>query len=163
MASAQAYRREKWVFIILALMSIMIVAASVLFLTTITGGSLERSTTVGSAGTVKAVGVGVFWDISCTKRVSLINWTLVEPGSLNNATVYIRNEENSPVTLNLNTTNWNPTSIQEENYMILKWDYANQTLKPNDNAIPVKLTLVVSSSIQGITDFSFDIIITGTG
>jgi hypothetical protein len=163
MASAQTYEREKWFFIIIALMSIIIVAVSVLFLTTITGGSLERSTTIGSAGTVKAVGVGVFSDSNCTNRVSSISWSFVEPGSLNNATVYIRNEENSPVTLNLNTTNWNPTSIQEENYMILTWDYANQTLKPNDNALPVKLTLAVYSNVTGITDFSFDIIITGTG
>jgi len=161
MASAQTYEREKRVFTVLAIMSIIIVAVSVLFLTTITGGLLQRSTTLGSAGTVKGVGVGVFWDSSCTNRVSSINWSLVEPGSLNNATVHIKNEGNSPVTLSLNTTNWNPTNAP--NYIKLTWDYANQTIKPNDNALPVKLTLAVYSNITGITDFRFDIIITGTG
>jgi len=160
MASAPAYR-EKWVFVVIALMSIIIVAVSVLFLTTITGGLLQRSTTVGSVGTVKGVGVGVFWDSGCTNRVSSINWSLVEPGSLNNATVYIKNEGNSPVTLNLNTTNWNP--MNAPNYMKLRWDYANQTIKPTDNALRVKLTLAVYSNITGITNFRFDIIITGTG
>jgi len=160
MASDPAYNREKRVFIVLALMSIIIVAVSVLFLTNITGGLLQRSTTVGSTGAVKGVGVGVFWDSKCTNRVSSINWSLVEPGSLNNATVYIRNEGNAPVTLSLKTENWNP--ISASNNLTLNWNYAGQNISPNE-AVQVKLTLVVSSSIKGITNFSFDIIITGTG
>jgi hypothetical protein len=46
--------------------------------------------------------------------------------------------------------------------MTLNWNYAGQTLSVNQ-ALQVRLTLVVSPSISGIASFSFDITITATG
>jgi hypothetical protein len=160
MASNQEYNREKWIFIIIAFTSILAVAASVIFFIAITGGSLQRSTTVNSTGTVKGVGVGVYWDSGCTNQVSSINWGLVAPGSLNNETVYIRNEGTAPVTLSLTTGNW---TTGASNYIALKWNYSNKTTIQPNIAIPVTLTLEVYPNIANITSFSFDIVITGSG
>jgi len=116
--------------------------------------------TISNAGSVKAVGVGVYWDAGLTNKVSSIDWGLVEPGSNENASVYVRNEGNSIVNLTLSTSNWNPSNAST--YMTLTWDYGGQSLSVGE-AVQVTLTLWISSNIQGITNFSFDIVIMASG
>jgi len=94
-----------------------------------------------------------------TNKVSSIDWGILEPGSNVNKTVYIRNEGNAAATLSLATSNWSPSNAS--NYLTLTWNYGGQTLKVNE-AIQVKLTLSASSSVTGITNFSFDITITAS-
>jgi hypothetical protein len=115
--------------------------------------------TISNSGSVKAIGVGVYLDQACTSAVSSINWGMLDPGSSVNKTVYIRNEGNTAATLSIATSNWNPTSASS--YMTLSWDYGGQALNVNQ-VVQVKLTLALSSSVTGITSFSFDITITAT-
>lgn len=115
-----------------------------------------RNQTIANAGSVKAIGVGVYWDQSCLNTVTSIDWGVLEPDSNVNKTVYIRNEGNIAATLSMATSNWNPSSASD--YMTLSWDYGGQTLDANE-VIQVELTLSVSASITGITSFSFDITI----
>lgn len=121
---------------------------------------VQTSRTVSSAGSVKGIGVGVYWDFACTDRTSSINWGLLDPGSDKTITVYVRNEGNSLAILSKATQNWSPSAAS--NYMTLNWNYAGQNLSVNQ-VLQIKLTLVVSQTISGITDFSFDITITATG
>ena len=142
----------------------VIVAGAVLALVTYTMclsvlASVQTSRTVSNTGTVKAVGVGVYWDYACTGSVSSINWTVLEPGSSKDATCYIRNEGNSASTLSMSTSNWNPSNAPD--YMSLIWDYGGQSIDA-DEVVQVTFTLSVSASIEGITSFSFDITITGS-
>jgi len=116
--------------------------------------------TVTNSGSVKAVGVGVYWDQACTNAVSSISWGAIDPGTNVNKTVYIRNEGNSAVTMTMTTSNWNPASAST--YMTLIWNYGGQTINVNQ-VVQVKLTLTVSSSVTGITNFTFDITITAVG
>jgi len=122
--------------------------------------AVQTNRTVSNVGAVKAIGVGVYWDQACTNGVTSINWTMIEPGSNVSKTCYIRNEGNSASTLSLQTSNWNPSEAAD--YIDLSWDYGGQTINPEE-AVRVILTLSVSSSIQDITSFSFDIIISATG
>ena len=123
-------------------------------------GLLTATRTIGSHGSIKAIGVSVYWDSSCTNEVSSVDWGMVEPGSSTSVTVYIKNTGNSPVTLTLDTENWNPSSAS--NYMSLSWDYNGQSIDAG-GVVQVELTLTVYSNVTGITDFSFDIVITGSG
>lgn len=122
--------------------------------------SIQTSRTISNAGAVKGIGVGIYWDSTCTNRTSLVNWGLLDPGSNKNITVYVRNEGNAGVTLSKATQNWNPSTASS--YMTLNWNYAGQTLSVNQ-VLQIKLTLVVPSTTSGITNFSFDITITATG
>jgi len=122
--------------------------------------SVHVINTIPSAGTVKGIGVGIYWNSECTNRTSSIYWGLLEPGSNKTVTVYVRNEGNSDVTLSKVTQNWSPLTASD--YITLDWNYAGQTLSVNQ-VLQTKLTLVVSSSISGMTSFSFDTIITATG
>jgi len=46
--------------------------------------------------------------------------------------------------------------------MALSWDYADQPIDPQE-IVPITLTLTTSPDIEGITNFSFDIIIDTVG
>ena len=119
-----------------------------------------RNQTISNVGSVQTIGVGVYSDPACANPVTSINWGTLEPGTNVNKTVYIRNEGNTAATLSMTTSNWNPSSASS--YMTLSWNYGGQTLAVNE-VKQVKFTLAVSSSITGITSFSFDITIAANG
>jgi hypothetical protein len=119
-----------------------------------------NSGTVAYAGSIGGVGVGIYWDQACTNRTLSLHWGLINPVSNNALTVYIRNEGNSPVSLWLTTSNWTPSAAS--GYMTLNWNYSGRTLSA-DEVSPMELTLSISPTVSGITDFSFDTVITTTG
>lgn len=121
---------------------------------------LQAGRSISNVGTVKTVGVGVYWDPDCVNTVTSINWGTLEPGSNKTVTVWIRNEGNSASTLSMNTSNWVPSNASD--YISFGWDYDGQPVNPSD-VVEVTFTLAVSSSIEGITSFSFDIEIVGSG
>jgi hypothetical protein len=135
---------------------VAIVLASIAVVYALTSVSVYLS----SVGTVKALGVGVYWDSSCSQAVTSIDWGLADPGSVKNVTVYVKNEGNAPVTLSLQTANWNPA--EAEDYISLSWDYGGQAIGVNQ-VLAVTLSLSISFNIQGITTFSFDIVVVGSG
>ncbi len=123
-------------------------------------GALTKSLTLPSVGSVTGVGVGVYWDSGCSKVVSSIDWGVIQPGSTKDVMVYVRNEGNVAVTLSMQTKNWNPSTASS--YITFSWSYGGQSINPN-GVIQITLKLSVSPNIQGITSFSFDIVITASG
>lgn len=120
----------------------------------------NQTLSIGSRGTIKTLGVGVYWDSSCSNAVSFVDWGAVEPGLTKNVILYLRNEGNDALTLFMFADNWNPSDAS--NYMTLSWDYAGQNVDPQE-VVQTTLALSTSSGIEGITDFSFDIIIGVSG
>jgi hypothetical protein len=118
------------------------------------------SRTVAYANSMRGVGVGIYWDQACTKRTLSLDWGHIEAGSSNTLTVYIKNEGDSAVSLWMATSNWAPSLAFS--YLTLTWTYTSRILNV-DEVIPVELILNVSPAISGITDFSFDTVITITG
>lgn len=142
--------------------------SSLIFLTVITmaigavvlgSGILFGSQTITNQGNVNAIGVGVYSEAACTNNVSSINWGYVEPGSTKNFTIYIRNEGNVPMKLNMTTEQWNP--ISASTYLSLRWD-REAILVPASSVVKTVLTLHVSPDTVEISSFTFDIIIIGT-
>ena len=121
-------------------------------------GTLLGQVTLPNLGTVKAMGVGVYWDSGCSNTVTSVNWGTVAPGSTNDVTVYVKNEGNAAETLSSTAENWNPSTAST--YMSLTWDYAGQVIDVGE-VVQVTLSLSVSEAIEGITSFSFDIVIIG--
>jgi len=121
---------------------------------------LQASRTISNVGSVKGVGVGIYWNSACTNVTSSISWGILDPGSNKTVTVYVRNEGNTVVTLSKTTQNWIPSNAS--NYISLNWNYADQALSVNQ-VLQVSLTLVVSPAVTGIASFSFDIVIITAG
>jgi hypothetical protein len=112
------------------------------------------------ANSMRGVGVGIYWNQACTNRTLSFDWGLISPGSNSTVMVYIRNEGDSAVSLWMATSNWTPHVAS--GYMTLSWTYSGRILSA-DEVIPMELILNVSPTVSGITDFSFDIVITATG
>jgi cytoskeletal protein RodZ len=120
----------------------------------------ETNSTIPNAGSLKTIGIGVYWDAGLTNSTNAIDWGMLEPGTQKSFTIYTRNEGNSPITMSMSTSNWNPSTASS--YLTLTWNYNDQTINPGAS-VQVTLTLTVSASITGINSFSFDIIAAGSG
>ena len=122
-------------------------------------GALVATRTISNSGSVTAVGVGVYSDSGCTTALTAISWGTVNPGDVKTYTAYVKNTGNVPVKLNMTVSNWNPSSASS--YITLTWNQEKSTLTATQ-VVSAVLTLSVSSSVSGVTSFSFDITITGT-
>jgi hypothetical protein len=138
--------------------AILAVAATLIAVSVLAASLLTAYQTVPNGGNVKAVGVGVYWDNPCTSNVTSIDWGIVGPGSSANKTVYIKNGGNTREALNMTTANWNAGVYGN---ITLSWNDEGYLLDPG-SVVQAVLTLSVSSSISGVTSFSFNMIITGT-
>jgi hypothetical protein len=133
---------------------VAVLAATVLLAT----ATIALVEAVPNKGKMKAVNLGLYWNNACTNTTGAVDWGLLSPGAASNITLYVRNEGNSAVTLNLTTKNWSPPNSSE--YIVLAWNRERQVLEPQTVATAT-LTLSVSANISGITDFSFDTTVTG--
>jgi len=113
-----------------------------------------------NVGNVKTVDVKVYWDSNRTNEVSSINWGAVEPGATKNVSVYVLNAGNSDATLSMHVTNW--SSSNASNYITPSWNYNGQIVSPGQ-VLRTTFTLAVSPNIQGVTSFSFDIVVSISG
>ena len=143
-------------FSMLILLTVMTMTVTAVVLTS---GLLFESRTISNNGNVNSIGVGVYWENACITETNLIDWGYMEPDSNQNVTVYIQNEGTVPMTLNMTTGNWTPTTATT--YITLTWDREGHQVNA-DSVVEATLTLSVLSSISNITSFDFDITITGT-
>ena len=100
--------------------------------------------------------LGIYWDGSCTQRVSSIRWGVLSPGERKLFSLYVRNEGNMTVSLILNASNWVPADASR--YLSFSWRSNNRTVEVGKTA-KVNLTLLVSRNIRGILDFAFDVVV----
>ncbi|MGO8807018.1 MAG: hypothetical protein ACLQO7_10540 [Candidatus Bathyarchaeia archaeon] len=142
---------KKGMFVAVCLLSIIVLGVA------IAGFGSDKS--IVYASSVNGLGVGIYWDQTCTNRTLSLDWGTIEAGSNNTLTVYIKNEDNSAVSLSLETSNWAPSASLS--YMSLSWNYSGQVLR-TDQVISLELTLTVCPTIRGVTDFSFGTTITAT-
>lgn len=120
----------------------------------------SASVQISSSAAIKTVGVAVYWDPAFAVPVTSISWGIVEPGEVKNVSCYIKNTSNVPIILTLKTDNYTPA--EAEQYISLTWNYDEQPI-PVDGYTPITFSLHVDPATTGITAFSFDITITGSG
>jgi len=122
-------------------------------------GLLSAVFPISTTGVLASANIQAYWESQCTNNVSSISWGTIDPGRSKHVTVYVKNTGSVPLTLSLNTTNWNPSAAST--YIVLSWNYDGSQIQP-DQVLPVTFTLTVSENIHGVNNFSFDIYITGT-
>ena len=139
--------------------ALIIIIAALIGLIVTTTGLLSVNQTVSSSGTVTAIDVGVYSDSACTTELTSINWGIISPGNSVSRTIYLKNTGNALITLFMTKTNWNP--VNADGPITLTWNRENATLNV-DQVTSAILTLSLSESISGITNFSVEIVFTGT-
>ena len=143
----------------LSLGATIAIAVTGLFLTMITAGALVSSQTIPSGGTITAVNVGVYSNSACTSNCTSIDWGTLSPGGSTTKTIYVKNTGTIPVTLSMAPANWSPSNAN--NYLTVTWSRANYALAAGAS-VSATLTLTASSSAGSLTNFGFDVVITGT-
>ena len=136
------------------------VTLTMIVVTVLAASLLTAYQSVPNNGEVKSIGVEVYWDSDCTNNVTSIDWGFLQPGATVNKTVYIKNGGNIPMILNLTTVDWAP--VLASNNLLLNWDRENYVVNTTVPVASAVLTLSVLPDISGVSDFSFDIVITGT-
>jgi len=119
-----------------------------------------NSANAPSSGTMAAsANCGLYSNSACTFPMSSVNWGTLSAGETSNQTIYIKNISSGQLTLNMTTTDWSPESANGP--ITLTWNQEGTILLPGQSTAAI-LTLTVSASEVGITNFSFQIQITGT-
>jgi len=138
-----------------------IIVAAVAGIATImvVAGLFSATQTINSTGTVNTVGVAVYWNSGCTNATTAINWGSISPGENRSYTIYIKNPGNTAGVLGMATSGWNPLNCTS--YISVGWNCTGYRLEAG-SVVPANVTLSVSSSVSGITSFSFNMTITGT-
>ena len=140
--------------------STVAIAVIGLFITLLASGAIQTSRTVTSTGIIATANIGVYSDSACTQSLTSISWGTVSPGGAVVRTVYVKNVGTAQVTLSMTKANWSPANANGP--ITLSWNQEGAVLAANQVA-NATLTLSASSSISGITTFSMDVVITGTG
>jgi len=119
------------------------------------GANLVR---IRNVGTIRAVGVQVYADAGLTTVLTEIAWGTLDPGESRNFNAWIKNTGNDAQTLTMLTESWVPAAAQ--NSISLSWNYNNEVIQ-SGAAVAVTFTLAVNPSINGVANFSFDIVVQG--
>lgn len=98
--------------------------------------------------------IAIYWNPNCSYPAQSINWGTMSPGETTNITIYVRNEGNATVILELTTANWNPQNAPEYLYFSTTPDH--ETIEAKKVA-EVTLTLHADPNTKNISSFSFDI------
>jgi len=140
----------------------IVLATTMIALMLIASAAIDVSIKINSSGSIAASpNIGVYSDSACTVPLTTINWGSASPGGTVSQTVYVKNTQGAAsLTLGMTTSNWNPTSANGP--LTVTWNQQGKVLAPGQSTAAV-LTLALSSSITGITTFSVQISISGTG
>jgi hypothetical protein len=130
-----------------------------LFVTLLDYGAIVSAKRVKSKPFQATANIGIYTDSSCTQNATSIDWGTITAGDYVTRTLYIKNLGNAQVTLSLSTTNWTPTTANGP--ITLTWNRENTALAIN-KVTTATLTLNISSIVNGITTFEFEIVISGT-
>jgi hypothetical protein len=141
-------------FVVAACLVGMVVGSAVTF------AVLNVQRAIPSSGLVVSVNVGVYSDSACTLNLTSIDWGTVYPGGYVSRTVYVKNTGNVPMTLSMAATGWNPAGAAGQ--INVAWDKENAVLNAGQSASAI-LTLSVSQNVSGVTSFSMNIIVSGSG
>jgi len=131
------------------------------FLTVVTLGAVTTFQNAPSSGSVvTAVGVELYSDAGYTQNLTSVAWGNIAPGSTNTRTIYIKNTGNVPETLTMATSAWNPSNATS--VLTFGWNLGSSTVLNASASTPAILTLTVAANPGSLTNFSFNITITGT-
>jgi hypothetical protein len=142
------------IFVVSACLIGMVVGSAV----TLAVLNVQRA--IPSSGLVVAINVGVYSDSGCTLNLTSIDWGNVYPGSSVPRTIYVKNTGNVPMTLSMAASGWNPVGAAGQ--ITVAWDKENAVLNAGQSS-SATLTLSVLQSVSGVTSFSMNIIVSGSG
>ena len=137
----------------------LILVAIALSATTYGAISVNKSLSTNGSITVTP-NLGLYSDSGCTSSISTIDWGTITPGNNQTRTVYVKNTgTGTSLTLSISTNTWTPTNA--DGPITISWNQENTRLTPGQSTAAI-IKLTSSSSIVDVTNFSVQILISGT-
>jgi hypothetical protein len=148
----RAYLLSRWGIISILAIALMGALGATALLTT--------QASFGNVGRMMTINVEVYSDSACTEPVTSLDWGTLAPGEEKTKIVYLKNSGNSPLSLSMSVSGWDP--VEAGSHLSLSWDKEGDTLGEGET---VKATIMfsVSPTIEDVHSFSFSVTITGTG
>jgi hypothetical protein len=143
---------------------IAVVAITVIFHALIASWlSKSYNLKIPSMGTIYVTGVEAYGgDINSTNGSLTVDWGVIQVGSSNSVSFYLRSVSNVPVILALSPDNWVPRSI--EPFMPVSWNYTGNQIAPGEEiSIRIDLKTTTTSAFvdyivsNKVTFFSFSL------
>ncbi|NLF87637.1 hypothetical protein GX563_02310 [Candidatus Bathyarchaeota archaeon] len=149
-------------------------AAVAIILTAVTAALLTTQTQIPATGTIEpthspspttlpqpitSINVEIYTDAATTTPLTSLSWGTLSAGATVSRTIYIKNSGTTAETLNMTTTQWNPAAASS--VLTLTWNKEASTLDAGA-VVPATLTLQVAANPDSVTNFSMNIVITGT-
>lgn len=119
------------------------------------GANLNQESLTG-AGRVSSVNVDVFSDPACTQKLTMVNWTYVDPNATASYPFYIKNVGSKTLTLSMTS---DATTLYP--WLTQRWDVPVGTQIVKNEVIAANLLLDVGNAPEN-EPFNYVIIITGT-
>jgi len=121
--------------------------------------AVQYQISITGTGKIVSLSIEIYSDQACTTKLSTIDWGIFTPGQTKTVTCYLKSTSTIDSTLSMSTGSWSPSSASS--YITFSWNRAGYKITPGE-VVSATLTLTVSSSITGISAFSFTITITAT-
>ncbi len=148
--------------IVLAVLSsgVLVAQQSVSTNGALNGNSVSSNSGAGNGNIASSVNIGVYTDAAATSNCTTLNWGNLNSGDTVSQTVYVKNTGNTAETLSMSTSSWTPSSATSS--LTLTWNQQGTSV-PAGSVVPATLTLTAASNTGNLTDFSFNIVISGSG
>lgn len=101
--------------------------------------------------------IAIYADAKCTQSLTSITWGPAPPGNSITQTIYVKNTGTTKLALTVSTANWNPSFANGPVSISL----IGQNIVPQNQIVPITLRLNIASNATNISNFIFDIGITG--
>lgn len=147
--------------VLIPLIALVFIAIAI---SAVTAGVLIAQQNVPASGSVggniiSTVNMGIYSDPAATTNCTNVDWGNLNSGDTATKTIYIKNTGNVSETLSMTATNWNPQSASST--LTLTWSQEGAVLAEGE-VVPATLTLMVAADTGDLSDFSFNIAISGT-
>ena len=125
--------------------------------------SKSYNLTIPSMGTIYVTGVEAYGgDINSANGSLIVDWGVIQVGSSNSVSFYLRSVSSVPVTIALSADNWVPQSI--ESFMPVSWNYTGNQIAPGEEiSVRIDLKTTTTSAFvdylvsNKVTSFSFSL------
>jgi len=124
------------------------------FLIIASTGLLAPNQSDTSTGTIQTNNLEIYTTPDCTNNCTALNFGEPKPGQVTNKTIYLKNTENTPIILTMNTNQWNPA--EAEKLLVLSWNREGIIIKSKE-VISATFTLDVNAKVEGFSNFNFNV------
>ncbi len=140
--------------IVVAVILTLIIAVPVTF------AAVYYTLRLRGSGTIRTIGLEIYGDPDGSLVVTSLEWGTLDPGAVLHRTLYFKSTSSISATMTMHIENWSPAAVAD--FITLSWNYDGSPLSPGEIR-PVILTLALSSSVLGISNFSFDYVFVAGG